>query len=205
MPARHLAILSLALLAAPLAAKPGAPPGPAEARYRTVAVALCVRQLGTAEGADPGEVEALCGCAADRFIAGRDAAALSALDPAGMPSAFGSEVLGCLSEIRPAAAGTLAAAAMRPPPSSSAPAEPAAAPDKPAAGEEAAAPAGPGLMDRIGSAFDRLSFSSLPRWAWGLIALASLLFLRRLFRRPERDDDLMGPPRPDRYRNLPRY
>lgn len=200
-------VLALALVAAPLAAKPGLPRDAAQARYRVDALARCTSQLGEAEGADADQVEALCSCAADRFVAARDTAALPAFGPAGMPAGMGSEVLNCLAEVRPDAAGALAAEAMRQ--SAAVPSPPVetavASPDKPHPGEAAPAPSGPGLLDRLGSAFDRLSVSGLPRWAWGVIALLGLLMLRRRFRRPERDDDLMGPPRPDRYRNLPRY
>lgn len=207
MTAPRLALLALAVFAGPLAAKPGALLDPDQARYRSDAIALCVGQIGSAEGADPNDVEALCRCAADRFLTGRDISALPAAAPSGMPTGMGPEVLRCLSEIRPDAAGALAAAAMRPPapPAADTSAPTVVAPDKPVADEATASPSGPGILERIGSLLDGLSLSGLPRWAWGLGALAGILFLRRLFRRPERDDDLMGPPRPEHYRNLPRY
>lgn len=62
-----------------------------------------------------------------------------------------------------------------------------------------------GIVERLGSGFDELFDRGLPVWAWGVAGLVGLLLLRRLFRSPRRDDDLMGPPRPERYRNLPRY
>ncbi|HST36613.1 MAG TPA: hypothetical protein VLK25_08300 [Allosphingosinicella sp.] len=208
---RRFALLSLVLLAAPLAAKPGAF-NPEQTRYRSAAIARCTSQLGEASRANPDQIEQLCSCAVDGFVSSRAPSALPALGAAGLPTGLGSEILRCLPDIRPDAAGELAALAMRPalpPPADASPAPSpagtaAATPDKPAAAEDAA-PSGPGLLDRLGNAFDGFSFASLPRWAWGLIALLGFLILRRLFRRPERDDDLMGPPHPAHYRNLPRY
>jgi hypothetical protein len=209
MAARPLfAAFTLALFAAPLAAKPGAPPDATRIGYRSDSIAACTRQLGDAQGADATEVEALCSCAADRFIARGDASALPALDGRGMPAAMRPEVLGCLGEVRPAAAGALAAEAMRPPvvPDPNAPREaPVLTVDKPVPGEDADTADGPTLRQRGDMLFGWLSRSGIPRWAWGLIALVGFFGLRRLFRRQERDDNLMGPPRPERFRNLPRY
>lgn len=201
---RSVLALAMLVFAAPLAAKPAVNPGDPQTLYRTGSIASCTRRLGEVEGANADEVEQLCSCAADRFIGGRDGAALPAPDPAGMPQGMGTEVLRCLPEVRPDAAGALAAEAMRLPalaPPSSAEIPAASAPDKPAP----AAPSGPGVWDRLTSFADRLTSLGLPRWAWGLIALLGILVLRRLFGRAGRDDNLMGPPRPARYRNLPRY
>jgi hypothetical protein len=207
---RRFALLSLALLAAPLAAKPGAF-NPEQTRYRNTAVARCTSQLGEARRANPDQIEMLCRCAVDGFVSSRAPSALPALGATGLPSGMGSEILRCLPDVRPDAAGELAALAMRPPlpPAATNPAPPTeiatATPDKPSVAEETATPSGPGLLDRIGNGLSGFSFASLPRWAWGLIVLVGFLFLRRLFRRPERNDDLMGPPRPAHYSNLPRY
>lgn len=100
-----------------------------------------------------------------------------------------------------AAAGAFPAIAKPAPP----PDLPVVAPDKPEAPDLETPPVEPGLGERTGSWLGRLTESDLPTWAWGLGGLLGLLLVRRLFRRPEPNDDLMGPPRPDRYRDLPRY
>lgn len=81
---------------------------------------------------------------------------------------------------------------------------PVVAPDKPEAAAESTA-AGPSPTESAQAWLGRLASSGVPGWAWGLGGALGLILLRRLFRRPERDDDLMGPPRPARYRDLPRY
>ena len=82
---------------------------------------------------------------------------------------------------------------------------PGTGPDKPESPGAEVAPGAATPEDQVESWLSALTPASVPGWAWGLGGLLVLLLLRRLFRQPERDDDLMGPPRPARYRDLPRY
>jgi hypothetical protein len=196
---RTAALAALAWLAsaAPLAAKPPAP-DPSDPRqiYRDRGISICVAEMRSIPDITPDDLEAMCGCAFDRFMPRWPTGALPPLAPDRIAPVVGSELLSCAagqdSELAAAVARRLSETAMRAPPV--APLPPpgeTAAPDKPPE------PAGPGLGLRAW--FDGLSpprwLAGVPRWAWPPIALLVFALVGALFRRRDGRRDLMGPPR----------
>jgi hypothetical protein len=182
-----------AFAAAPLSAqKPGAA-DPERDAYRERGIALCVADLQAAEGATPDEVEAICGCAFERFMPRWPSGALPALGPGRLQPVMGGDVIACAAEQRPALAAAVARRLAATPPAGAPPLATEAG-GKPTEAADAAAPG----ADRKGW-FDGLSMprwlgdSDLPLWAWVLLGLFVFLFLRGLLRRRE-ERDLDGPP-----------
>lgn len=185
-----------ALAAAPvLAQKPGAA-DPERDGYRDRGVALCVADLQAAEGAAPDDVEAICGCAFDRFMPRWPTGALPALGPGRLQPVMGGDLLSCAGERRPALAAAVARRlAVAPPPYAEAPPPVAEEGGKPVdAADTPERSAGDLRTWWNGLSGPRwLTQSDLPLWAWVLLALFVFLFLRGLLRRRE-ERDLDGPP-----------
>ena len=198
--------LSLALLAALPAFAAVAPPPPPKPpatdgpdanseSWRGQTIGICVGDMREAENVSPDDLEAVCGCAADRLIAGRRGEALPVPAPGGIRTLLGGELIACASERRPAVAAAIARRVAEPPPvlppslESKLTEEPGPAP---------AEPPKRGGGDP-GSWFSGLSLpawltdSGLPTWAWGMLAVLAFLLIRGLFRRDDRRD-LAGPP-----------
>ena len=207
-----LALLAAALAAAPLAAqKPaeGDKTDPAQQRWRDRGVALCVAELRPVQGITPDELEAICGCAIERFTANRAAGALPELEGARrLRGTIGGSVLACaFQQERPELVSAVSRwLANRPPvtpvtpvPTISPLPAPVPAPeaDKP---ESTAVPeaAGPGfsLSDWWGGlAWPRwLSPAGVPLWLVLPLGLLALVLLARLLRR-DSSRDLVQPPR----------
>lgn len=192
-----LAALASLALASPLAAKPSAvDPSDPRQIYRERGISTCVAEMGTIPDITPDDLEAMCGCAFDRFMPRWPTGALPALGPGRIGPVMGGELLSCAAgrdaALAAAVARRFAEAAMRAPPAASAPL-PAAdgAPDK------RPEPARPGFDLRAW--FDNLSpprwLIGIPLWAWPPIALLVFALLRALLRRRDSRQDLMGPPR----------
>jgi hypothetical protein len=199
------------LAAAPLAAqKPGAD-DPERDHYRGQGISMCVAELRAVEGITPDDLEAVCGCAFDRFMPGRETAALPRIGPRRMIRLLAGPLVGCAVAQRPELGTAVArhvvaapnAPAIEPaPPPVAAPT--AAADDKrpldPAAG-------GPGLdpsawLDGL-SVPSWLTGGRLPRWAWLPLGALALALLGLFFRRRDGDRDLDGPPPHMRARTDP--
>ena len=163
--------------------------------YREQAIAVCVAEMGTIRAITPDGLEAMCGCAVDRFMPRWPTGALPRLDSGRMGPVMGSQLLSCAAAgkdpaLAAAVARRLAETAMRAPPAASDP------------------PPGPGKRPEPSSPrfdlrawFDGLSAPpwltgiGLPLWAWLPIALLVFALLRALIRRRDSRQDLMGPPR----------
>lgn len=201
------AALAAVLAAAPLAAqKPGADDSadPLRESWRGQGISRCVAELGPAEGLAAEHLERICGCAFERYMAGRATDALPAIEPQLIRTFLARELLTCTAERQPDLAPSVArriadatqaaaqASATQPPPLADAPAP--AATGKP--GEETARPG-----DGLGAWFDGLalprwlSAPGLPLWAWVPLVVLVFLFLRGLLRRRSGHADLTGPPR----------
>jgi hypothetical protein len=194
---RTAALAAVAWLASapPLAAKPPAPDAsdPREV-YRDRGISICVAEMGTIPDIDPDGLEAMCGCALDRFMPRW---------PTGAPPPLGSDRIGAVmaSELMSCAAGrdaALAAAVARrlaEPAMRTAPAAP--PPASVAAPDKRPVPAGPGF-DPVGW-FAGLTaprwLAVLPLWAWPPLALLAFALVRALRRRRDGRGDLLGPPR----------
>jgi len=184
--------LIAALAAAPLAAKPPAPADKPRAAdrsdpreiYRGRGISVCVAHMRAIPDITPDELEALCGCAFDRFMPRWPTGALPPLAGGGLPPVLRSELLSC-------AAGQdsdrVAAVASRL-------AELPAVSEAPAAGR----PGAPGPGFDVGAWLEDLTLPRLPGgfplWALIPIALLAFVLFRALFRRRESGRDLMGPP-----------
>jgi hypothetical protein len=201
--------VSLALLAAAPALAAVAPPPPPkppaeggvdsdrDARHDQ-GVAVCVAQMHGAEGVTADEIEATCGCALDRYLAGQG--------PDGPPlvadqvrTVLGGPLLACASTQRPAVAPALARRLAAPP---SVDAPPLVGPDEtkpPETPEPAPADAPKRSEPDFRTWLSGLSLpawltgSGLPTWAWILLAFFGFLLLRGLFRGGD-GRDLIGPP-----------
>jgi len=201
-----LALLAL-LAAAPLAAqKPGAGDGDgggARDRYRGQGVSICIAELRTADGLTPDDLEAICGCAFDRYLPGHDAATLPPVAPATLRSTLWPHLMSCAADREPRLSVAVARRLADSPRALAPSADPAAPPvaavpvaagpsaDKPAGGEGAGLR---GWWNGLGAPA-WLSESGIPAWGWILIAALGLLLLRTLFRRRDGRGDLTGPPR----------
>ena len=198
--------LSLALLAAlpalaavepPPPPKPPATDGPDASRdsWRGRTIGICVGDLNGAEGVGPDDLEAVCGCAADRLTARRGAALT--VPAAGETRTFlGGELIACAAERRPAVAAALARRIAEAPPTL-----PPSLDSKPTVPPEPAPDEAPKRTERSFSEWlgtlslpAWLTGTDLPTWAWGMLAAIAFLLIRGLFRR-DRRSDLEGPPR----------
>jgi len=195
-----LAAVAGLALAPPLAAKPPAydPSDPRQV-YRERGVSTCVAEMRTIPRMTPDDLEAMCGCALDRFMPRWPTGALPPLGPGRMGSVMGSELLSCAAgqdaELAAGVARRLAEAAMQAPPAAPPPASipmpEAAVPDK------RPAPSAPRFDP--GAWLDGLTpprwLAGIPLWAWLPIGLLVFILLRALLRRRDDRQDLMGPPR----------
>lgn len=185
------ALLAALAAAAPLAAKPPAPADKPRAAdrsdpreiYRGRGISVCVAEMRAIPGITPDDLEALCGCAFDRFMPRWPTGALPQLAGGGLPPALRSELLSCAagrdSDLVAAVASRLA--------------ELPAVSEAPAAAEPGPSESG---FD-VGTWFEGLTLPRLPGGfpLWALIPIALIVFVlfRALFRR-ESGRDLMGPP-----------
>ena len=196
-----LALFAAALAAAPLAAqKPEGDKTDPGRRWREQGIAMCVAELRAVEGMTPDDLEAICGCAFERFMPNPPAGAPSEPGRDRLRGALGGPVLACAAQQRPALASAVARwLADRPPVSRVSPPPapaPVVEPDKP---ESAAAPesAGPGFSLRAwwaGLGWPRwLSGSGVPLWVWLPLVLLVLVLFARRFRR-DSSRDLIRPP-----------
>lgn len=205
---RNLLALPLSILAlfaaAPLAAqKPGADDagGSARDRYRAQGVSICVAELRTADGMTPDDLEAICGCAFDRYLPGHDAATLPPPVPATLRSTLWPHLMSCAADREPrlsvavarrladSATAAARAASPVPPPAAAVPIPAEPAPDKPRG-------QGAGLASWwAGLALPAwIRNSGVTLWGWGIILLLAFMLLRALFRRRDSRGDLTGPP-----------
>ena len=199
--------LSLSLLAAPPAfaavALPPPPKPPADAgsafernSWRGQAIGICVADLGGPDELTADELEANCGCAVDRFMAGQRGATLQPIARGETRTTLGGELIACASEQRPAVAAALARRLAEPPSTL-----PQALDSKPPADSAAAPAEAPKRTERSFSEWfgslslpDWLTGPGLPTWAWAILGAIAFLLIRGLFRRDDRRD-LAGPPR----------
>jgi hypothetical protein len=188
----------LAAFAAPLAAKPPAPGGTPDV-YRERGVAICVTG-STISGELSGEdLQAICGCAIDRFIDDRGAAALRSLGSGLLRGAIANELAACTAELGPVRANDAAApepARFRPVPEAK---PPAPTPADSAAAAPEGARSGPGAWLDI-----RARLAALPAWAWIAIGFLALLLIGALVRRRDDRRHLLGPPPSMRHTVAPR-
>ncbi len=194
-----LALLAALLAAAPLAAqKPdqGDKPDP-DRRWREPGIAVCVAELSAVEGMTPDALEAICGCALERFAPNRPAGALPELGGGRLRDALGGFVLACAAQEQPELSAAVARwLAERPPASSSSPvlAEPAPEADKP---ESASASEAAGTGSGLRAWWDGLGWprwlSGSGLWLWLPLGLLALVLLARLLRR-DASRDLIRPP-----------
>lgn len=201
--------LSLALLAAApawAAVAPPKPPAPGGAdqgrdQWRGRAVEVCVIGMRGTDGASAAEIEATCGCAADRLLARWPGVSPPPLPLQDIRTLNSGDLLACAADQRPE---LVAAVARRETELAMAGAQPPAAADAAKPADSAApAPAPPEAPKRDGpdlrARLDSLSLpawitdSGLPAWAWLVLAMLAFLLLRGLFRRNDRRD-LIGPP-----------
>jgi hypothetical protein len=223
---RRLAVaLPLALLTA--TALPAAKPVPyerpgrnlldeARERYRDTGISVCVADLRRIGSLEPDDLETICGCALDRFMQGRETAALPRIEPGQFPPAMNAHVIGCTSQVRPERTSDVArrnvAVQRTAPPAVAAPAADA---PKPLDDDNV-----PGDMEGSGDSggfWDWVGTITLPAWLTGASALwwiaigifvFGLLILK--VRRRDPRNDLMGPPSamrrgaPPRRPDLPR-
>lgn len=192
-PAFLLLAAGLAAFAAPLAAKP---PGPAGAPdvYRERGIAICVAESTMAGERGGNDLEAICGCAIDRFIDSRGATALRSLGSGLLRGAIADEVAACTAELGPERATDAAGPEVaRPEP---APGAKPPAPTPASVDSAAAAPEGarfdPGAWLR---GLDiRARLAALPAWAWIAIGFLALLLLGARLRGRDDRRHLLGPP-----------
>lgn len=197
--------VSLALLAAASAhaavAPPPPPKPPAEGAadpdreaWRARGMAICMGDMLSAGGVSAEEVQTTCGCALDRFAASQAGEGLPPIDSGAVRAQFQGSLLACAAGQRTAAAAALARRLAQPtqplvPPGDSKPVDSTAPP-----GADAPKPALPDLRTWLAGLLPSwLTNSSLPAWAWGMLAVLGFLLLRGLFRREDRRD-LVGPP-----------
>lgn len=181
----------LAAFAAPLAAKPPAPGGAPDV-YRERGIAICVAE-STLSGALSGDdLQAICGCAIDRFIEDRGAAALRSLGSGLLRGAIANDLAACTAELGPERATDGAGPGVAPPEPASEVKPPMPAPAGPPAAAPEGARADPGAWLR---GLDiRARLAALPAWAWIAIGFLFLLLIGALIRRRDDRRHLLGPP-----------
>ena len=231
-------LLALAALAALPAGKP-LPPSDDAVRYtsaqpttqawRSRAVPVCVARLSANRALTPDDLEAICGCTADTYLAGHGNNPLPGLADDHLPIALENDLLNCTSRTRPDQRvavrelnavwpqGRLPAGAV---PVAEAPVADVPATDgKPDVAEEATEASASG-DDAGGGFWAWLGTLALPAWLTGAsilwwiaggIFLFGLLLLK--IRRRDPRNDLVGPPahlrrgappQPPRRPDLPR-
>jgi hypothetical protein len=207
---RVLFAASLGLLASIAAAAVAPPPPPkpsaggaadlARDAWRSMAIGICTTGIGEGEGVGPAQLERTCGCATDRFMAGRPTAALPTAGPALAHSELRGPLLSCAFEEGPVLAAAFARRLAETQPVTAPPPVVAPVDGKPV---ETQAPEPTQPPKRSGSSLRTwldglslpswLSDSGLPPWAWVLLALLVFLVLRGLKRGGDQRD-LIGPP-----------
>ncbi|HVQ06972.1 MAG TPA: hypothetical protein VMS43_00910 [Allosphingosinicella sp.] len=202
-PALLLAATLAALAAAPLAAKPPAPVGAPDV-YRERGVAICVAESTISGELTGDDLQAICGCAVDRFIDDRGATALRSLGSGFLRGAIANELAACTAELGPERANDGAGRAAAPPEP-----VPEAKPPVPTPMPVDSAAAAP-----EGARFDsgawlrgldiRARLAALPAWAWIAIGFLILLLFGALVRRRDDRRHLLGPPPSMRPRAAPR-
>jgi hypothetical protein len=191
-----LAALAWLAWAPPLAAKPPAPDAsdPREI-YRDRGISICVAEMATVPDIGPDGLEAMCGCALDRFMARGPTGAPPPLGPDRLGAVMAGELMSCAagrdSALAAAVARRLAGPAMRAPAAAPAPPPPIGAPDKRHAG------GGPRFdpADWFSGFTAPRWLAALPLWAWAPLALLFFALVRGLLRRRDGRGDLIGPPR----------
>lgn len=208
---RKIVLLAALLLALP-AAKPVPPAegaGAAEGTrdsWRAQAVAACIDRLHAVPDLSPDDLEAICGCAATRFLDVRGNAALPPVERGALPPAMNGHVMLCTAQTRPDRTSQVAQLNMRAPPIVA----PVAEPPPPDAKPVEQSDAGPPAEGESGGGFlDWLRSLSLPDWLTGAsllwwIALGIFVFglLILALRRRDPRRDLTGPP-PSMRRGAP--
>jgi hypothetical protein len=223
------ALLAALFAVAPLAAqKPGADGAldPVRERWRGQGISHCVAEIGTdpAEGIGANALETICGCAFERYLAGRATASLPPIDVPGRGrTLLARELMSCTAERQPELAALVArriAQAARDSAQAAAQAAIAAPPVAEAPVAEAPPPAPPGAVDKPtgaaapagaapGAWLDGLTLprwltnSGVPLWAWVPLIALLLVLLLSLFRRGRDRRDIIGPP-PAMRRDRPR-
>jgi hypothetical protein len=221
---RNLVAFAALLFLLP-AAKP-VPPGDAPAagtpdaageRWRGQGISVCVAELRAVPDLSPDDLEAICGCAFDRVLAGRGTAPLPPVEGGTLPPAMRGHLLLCTAQTRPDRTSQVARLNMRPPAAVAPVAEPLPAEAKPvdeaAGGPPADQESGGGFLDWVRSLSlpDWLTGASLLWWIAIGIFVFGLLILKLRRRDPRRD--LTGPPsymrrgappQPPRRPDLPR-
>jgi hypothetical protein len=193
-----LALLAAApALAAVGASKPGGGSEAPSAAWRAQALPVCTAAMRGTDGATPADLDFICGCAVDRFLAHRPDGSPPPVALADIRGLNSGEILACAIERRSELAAPVGrriteqaiATVEQPPP---------AVADKPV--DSAAPPRdAPTRRDSVdySTFFDRigawLDSAGLPGWAWAILAVFAFLLLRGLFRRADRSD-LIGPP-----------
>jgi hypothetical protein len=197
--------VSLALLAAAPAhaavAPPPPPKPPAEGAddpgrdaWRARGVAICMGEMLPAEGVSVEEVQATCGCALDRFATSQAGEALPSIDPGIVRAQLQGPLAACAAEQRSAAAAALARRLVQGPQPLVTPGDSKPVDATVPAGADAPKPALPDLRTWLAGLLPSwLTNSSLPSWAWAMLAVLGFLLLRGIFRREDRRD-LVGPP-----------
>lgn len=193
-----LAVSLAALVAAPLfAQKPPADAADPREQWRGQAISACVADLAAVEEVTPDEKEAICACAADRYMQNRPTGALPQLDAARFRSLMGSHVFACAIEQAPDRSTAMSRWLVAPVPAPSMTVPPPVVEEGGKPIETADADNSPAID--FGRWFDGWSLpgriADLPRWAWIALALLVFLLLRFLLRGRDRRDNLMGPPR----------
>ena len=188
-----LAAALAAIAAAPLAAKPPAPGGVADARgaWRERGLALCVADLRIVTDLSGDDMEGICGCAFGRFIDRRAASAPPPRGPEYFRGMMESEIVSCTAEPRPDRTREVAGRGVEPP-------------DVVVEAKRVPAPAGPAADTPSGARFDpgawlrgldiRARLAALPAWAWIAIGVLFLLLIGALVRRRDDRRHLLGPP-----------
>ena len=158
---------------------------------------MCVAQSTIA--AEPGgdDLEAICGCAIDRFIEGRGHSALASLGSGLLRGAIASELAACTAELSPERASDTAGpgVGVKPPAAAPMPAPPAAAAPEGARFDPGAWLRGLDIRARL---------AALPAWAWIAIGFLVLLLIGALVRRRDDRRHLLGPPPSMRHTIAPR-
>lgn len=172
----------------------------AHASYRGRGISVCVAELRNVPDLSPDDLEAICGCAVDRFIQSRAPARLPEIARGRFRGTMEGQLISCTAQVRPDRTGEVARGGIGAtvPPS---PSEPVALPspgDKPEPAEEAPPerPAGP-----CGGPRSWLSGLELPAWLtgpwlWVWVGIGIFLFGLAILALRRRDPrgDLVGPP-----------
>jgi hypothetical protein len=193
------ALLFAALAAGGLAAaKPPAVADidPGREVFRGQTISVCVADLRAVPDLGDDDLEGLCGCTIERFMAARPTGILPFVPSGHFHGVMENELLACAGELRPDRAGAIAGRAVETPVGPYA--QPFAA--KPPADEVTAAPDTPRRARFDLGAWLRgldipAMLRALPAWAWVAIVFLVLGLLIALFRRRDGRGDLLGPPR----------